>query len=46
MKKYHVPSVTLSLIGLIIIGVAWAQYPSQAVAENWPQWRGSLPNRR
>ncbi len=40
MKKYHVPSVTLSLIGLIIIGVAWAQYPSQAVRENWPQWRG------
>ena len=40
MKKYHVPSVTLSLIGLIIIGVAWAQYPSQAVGENWPQWRG------
>jgi outer membrane protein assembly factor BamB len=40
MKKHQVFSVPLSLIGLIIIGVTWAQYPSQAVGENWPQWRG------
>ena len=40
MKKYQVASVTLSLIGMIIIGIAWAQHPSQAAGENWPQWRG------
>ena len=41
MKKHQAPSVTLSLIGLIIIGIALAQHSSQAAGEkNWPQWRG------
>ena len=44
MKKHQVPSVKLFLIGLIIIGTALTQYTSQATGENWPQWRGTLPN--
>ena len=40
MKKYRIPSVTLFLIGLVTIGTAWVQSPSQATGENWPQWRG------
>ncbi len=40
MKKYRIPSVTLFLIGLVTIGTAWIQSPSQATGENWPQWRG------
>ena len=40
MKKYRVVFAAISLIGLIIIGRAWAQQPSQAVEENWSQWRG------
>ena len=40
MKKHKAPSVTLFLIGMIIIGTAWAQQPARASDENWPQWRG------
>ncbi len=40
MKKYQFPSAPLFLIGLIIIGTAWPQHPSQATGDNWPQWRG------
>ena len=40
MKKHQVVFGAISLIGLIVIGAACAQQPSQATEENWPQWRG------
>ena len=40
MKKHQVVFGAISLIGLIVIGAAYAQQPPQATEENWPQWRG------
>ena len=41
MKTHQAPPVTLSLIGLIIVGIYMdASHSSQAAGENWPQWRG------
>ena len=44
MKKHQVVFGAISLIGLIVIGAACAQQPSQATEENWPQWRGPYQN--